>query len=551
MESNGGAGEVRRVRLVYFLSRSGHVDQPHLLSVHHISRNGVFLRDVKRWLAGVRGDAMPDAYSWSCKRRYKNGYVWQDLLDDDLITPISDNEYVLKGSEILLKPPKEDSLQAAKKAWDTRNGGDCGIAAKMIHKESPVFCSQRSTATTSTVTDESTTNVEDVVVLKPDREKVSGERDVSTGNGSGRPSVSSSTSSSSSFIKSKSYSSLRASHVLRNLMKCGGMDTNDVVLVPLTKSASGAFGAAWEDERRFQYHQQQNARKSLEGAWSSIKMNETIELCKPKVASSKPTMAPLCSQCGKSFKPEKMHSHMKLCPKMKSPSARNDLMMGNNVVKPTHQRCRNIHGNPSGHPPGDVHLTTCIFYHQASDSHGLGEIKNSWLSNIPISDKNLREMGIAQMYAVSLYYASVSLSTIGQFFSFPLFKTRICCLLLLTLNLNDWLLHSSAPADMYVLGFQVIVPLNAGNILGAEDNGPAHKWLYLIRKTLNNRPGTSGYHTPCLALFLWKHVKNMKPCNMAWRSKSPDSTVLPICQSPMQNWRALLENDQIRLCIVV
>ncbi|CDY10021.1 BnaC08g44300D [Brassica napus] len=178
-------------------------------------------------------------------------------------------------------------------------------------------------------------------------------------------------------------------------------------------------------------------------------------------------------------------------------------------------------------------------------------------------------------------------------------------LLLLTLNLNDWLLHSSAPADMYVLGFQVIVPLNAGNILGAEDNGPAHKWLYLIRKTLNNRPGTSGYHTPCLALFLWKHVKNMKvmaeeklgchrdtqedkgflalrpqkttsplrisfsmsknsdpyfkkhcfiylpPCNMAWRSKSPDSTVLPICQSPMQNWRALLENDQIRLCIVL
>ena len=56
----------------------------------------------------------------------------------------------------------------------------------------------------------------------------------------------------------------------------------------------------------------------------------------------------------------------------------------------------------------------------------------------------------------------------------------------------------------------MIVPLNAGNILGAEDNGPAHKWLYLIRKTLNNRPGTSGYHTPCLALFLWKHVKNMK-----------------------------------------
>ncbi|KAG4984286.1 hypothetical protein AAZX31_10G233400 [Glycine max] len=60
-----------------------------------------------------------------------------------------------------------------------------------------------------------------------------------------------------------------------------------------------------------------------------------------------------------------------------------------------------------------------------------------------------------------------------------------------TLNLDDWL-HSSSPADIYVLGFQEIVPLNAGNILGAEDNGPAKKWLALIRKALNNLPGTSG-----------------------------------------------------------
>ncbi|RWR88953.1 type IV inositol polyphosphate 5-phosphatase 7-like protein [Cinnamomum micranthum f. kanehirae] len=66
------------------------------------------------------------------------------------------------------------------------------------------------------------------------------------------------------------------------------------------------------------------------------------------------------------------------------------------------------------------------------------------------------------------------------------------------LNLEDWL-HASPPADIYVLGFQEIVPLNAGNVLGAEDNGPARKWLKLIRTTLNNLPGTSGsggYHTP-------------------------------------------------------
>ncbi|XP_039063512.1 type I inositol polyphosphate 5-phosphatase 4-like [Hibiscus syriacus] len=64
------------------------------------------------------------------------------------------------------------------------------------------------------------------------------------------------------------------------------------------------------------------------------------------------------------------------------------------------------------------------------------------------------------------------------------------------LNLEDWL-HASPPADIYVIGFQEIVPLNAGNVLGTEDNGPARKWLALIRKTLNSLPGRSGCcHTP-------------------------------------------------------
>ncbi|KAL4369323.1 hypothetical protein GQ457_05G002830 [Hibiscus cannabinus] len=64
------------------------------------------------------------------------------------------------------------------------------------------------------------------------------------------------------------------------------------------------------------------------------------------------------------------------------------------------------------------------------------------------------------------------------------------------LNLEDWLPTSPA-ADIYVLGFQEIVPLNAGNVLGTEDNEPARKWLALIRKTLNSLPGASGgFHTP-------------------------------------------------------
>ncbi|XP_048138982.1 type I inositol polyphosphate 5-phosphatase 4 isoform X5 [Rhodamnia argentea] len=64
------------------------------------------------------------------------------------------------------------------------------------------------------------------------------------------------------------------------------------------------------------------------------------------------------------------------------------------------------------------------------------------------------------------------------------------------LNLDEWL-HTSPPADIYVLGFQEIVPLNAGNVLGTEDNGPAKKWQALIRRTLNSLPGTSSVcHTP-------------------------------------------------------
>ncbi|KAJ3702461.1 hypothetical protein LUZ61_006166 [Rhynchospora tenuis] len=55
------------------------------------------------------------------------------------------------------------------------------------------------------------------------------------------------------------------------------------------------------------------------------------------------------------------------------------------------------------------------------------------------------------------------------------------------MNIEEWL-HSSPPADIYVLGFQEIVPLNAGNVLGTEDNGPAKKWVSLVRRTLNNFP---------------------------------------------------------------
>ncbi|KAJ4951173.1 hypothetical protein NE237_028005 [Protea cynaroides] len=52
------------------------------------------------------------------------------------------------------------------------------------------------------------------------------------------------------------------------------------------------------------------------------------------------------------------------------------------------------------------------------------------------------------------------------------------------LDIEEWLCMEE-PADMYILGFQEVVPLNAGNVLGAEDNRPIPKWEAIIRRTLN------------------------------------------------------------------
>ncbi|EOY19489.1 DNAse I-like superfamily protein, putative isoform 5, partial [Theobroma cacao] len=52
------------------------------------------------------------------------------------------------------------------------------------------------------------------------------------------------------------------------------------------------------------------------------------------------------------------------------------------------------------------------------------------------------------------------------------------------LNLDD-ILQVREESDIYVLGFQEVVPLNAGNVLVIEDNEPAAKWLALINQSLN------------------------------------------------------------------
>ncbi|XP_076916356.1 protein SOSEKI 5-like [Bidens hawaiensis] len=92
----------RKVPVVYYLSRNGNLEHPHFIEVPLSSSDGLYLRDVIDRLDSLRGKGMAALYSWSSKRSYKNGFVWHDLKENDYIYPASGQEYILKGSELVV-----------------------------------------------------------------------------------------------------------------------------------------------------------------------------------------------------------------------------------------------------------------------------------------------------------------------------------------------------------------------------------------------------------------------------------------------------------------
>ncbi|KAF7135309.1 hypothetical protein RHSIM_Rhsim08G0009300 [Rhododendron simsii] len=91
----------RKVQVVYYLCRNGLLEHPHYMEVTHLAHQPLRLKDLTDRLTVLRGKSMPSLYSWSCKRSYKNGYVWNDLGENDVIYPSEGAEYVLKGSELI------------------------------------------------------------------------------------------------------------------------------------------------------------------------------------------------------------------------------------------------------------------------------------------------------------------------------------------------------------------------------------------------------------------------------------------------------------------
>ncbi|KAI4385537.1 hypothetical protein MLD38_003551 [Melastoma candidum] len=84
--------------------------------------SGLFLSNVIGRLNLLRGRGMASMYSWSSKRRYKSGFVWHDLAENDFIHPSHGAEYVLKGSEILEALPFSAARVSIIRSYASRRG---------------------------------------------------------------------------------------------------------------------------------------------------------------------------------------------------------------------------------------------------------------------------------------------------------------------------------------------------------------------------------------------------------------------------------------------
>ncbi|CAI9769650.1 unnamed protein product [Fraxinus pennsylvanica] len=403
MKTQGSTAEVRRLHIVYFLSRSGGgIEHPHLIRVHHLSSNGIRLRDVKKWLAELRGKDMPESFAWSYKRKYRTGCIWQDLLDDDLITPISDDEYVLKGSEISSPTFNKDLSYTQKKvpmqeeplpleeikghkpsSIQIHSEKSMDVSTKTpseIEEESPDFGSETSTFITDSVDLESETETE------PEKNSDTVEQENMHGKNYQEPKLPSKevrnenhmpflnstpsykdkkkmnnkvpmeknttpASSEPSFTKNKSYSN-GASHIFRNLISCGAVDTNDSAVVTINRKNKPFLNMCSCDQNDVHSAEICNRYKlggcqTIFGASCNQQQRSGRKICDGEKDSRnqrthstayKQIRGPNCSQCGKSFKPEKLLSHMKYCKGMKASAKGANPAFSASIVQTKSQR---------------------------------------------------------------------------------------------------------------------------------------------------------------------------------------------------------------------
>ncbi|KAM7262949.1 hypothetical protein ACFE04_000632 [Oxalis oulophora] len=86
------------------------------------------------------------------------------------------------------------------------------------------------------------------------------------------------------------------------------------------------------------------------------------------------------------------------------------------------------------------------------------------------------------------------------------------------LKLDDFL-QINNQYDMYVLGFQEIVPLNAGNVLVIGDKEPAARWLDLINQSLNESATSKGSKARFSSSLLFQNA-SLRKISKAYRTES-------------------------------
>ncbi|KAF9674781.1 hypothetical protein SADUNF_Sadunf10G0162600 [Salix dunnii] len=153
----------QKVGVVYYLTRNGQFEHPHFMEVHLSSPQGLQLKDVKDKINHLRGQGMANMYSWSSKRRYKNGFVWQDLSETDYIQACHGHEYILKGSLLL-----ETSLSF-------RSHSTTSSRTSKVFSDIIINSSEGSNSPVNRRTNRSRTTFDEVDENKVHRAKITGE----------------------------------------------------------------------------------------------------------------------------------------------------------------------------------------------------------------------------------------------------------------------------------------------------------------------------------------------------------------------------------------
>ncbi|XP_045803184.1 protein SOSEKI 5-like [Trifolium pratense] len=125
-----------KVPVIYYLSTNGQLQHPHLIYVSISSPNGTLrLQDVINRLSFLRGQGIASMYSWSTKRNYRNGFVWQDLSENDFIYPSNSHEYVLKGTK-LIEPSSFGSYETILSMSSSKSSNETKCSS-MVEDSSP------------------------------------------------------------------------------------------------------------------------------------------------------------------------------------------------------------------------------------------------------------------------------------------------------------------------------------------------------------------------------------------------------------------------------